>query len=502
MRKFTCRKFGKNEDEPLKLQKHKVIAQAFAKRKEFQNQGRLSISFHNSHTDPVGLKFDMNSAIGSHDFSSTWANNLPRFVNRRCALTGCVTSSSHGVNGHRKNSVDSEISISVRHVSVESRRNSIDSQVSVKIAEMKTKVASRSRNSSKSKSRQQSRHQRRDFTAKHFSRKESSTSMESQTVTSIRKGRRTSRSRTAGGLLVRIPTNKRRSGISALDPEQISELITKNKKLLPFLSTSDDNDPSLGSFNVQDSKLDVLLKQIGLSEHKLIENRFNQESIENTEVLQLEAIEMNDFGDEAGEGRTSKNSLRSVSSKKSSKPGSHRLKRIRKNSKSSRPVSKTANTLAITNSVQRMSDRAKNKKREERKREKEREREMENGHIDSSYTSYNSEMAHYNGLNLMQSSYSGISLANSKNSKRSMDVGTQANAHDMSTQIFSSFEFKDKMLKNEENEDICTENHRLLAVKTVNHGNAKIAQTPRRRNTNEISLTESEKLKLLLLPNK
>ena len=122
---YFQRKCGKEEEEPVKLQKHKVIAQAFAKRKEFQNQGRLSISFHNSHTGPVELKFDMNSAIGSHDFSSNWANNLPRFVNRRYALTGC-TSSSHGP---RKNSMDSEISFSVRHVSVESRRNSIDSQV-------------------------------------------------------------------------------------------------------------------------------------------------------------------------------------------------------------------------------------------------------------------------------------------------------------------------------------------------------------------------------------
>jgi smoothened len=120
--RFFRRKFGQKVEEPLKLQKHKVIAQAFAKRKEFQNQGRLSISFHNSHTDPVGLKFDMNSAVGSHDFSSTWANNLPRFVNRRYALTGCPSSSSHG---HRRNSIDS-ISFSVRHVSVESRRNSND----------------------------------------------------------------------------------------------------------------------------------------------------------------------------------------------------------------------------------------------------------------------------------------------------------------------------------------------------------------------------------------
>uniref|UniRef100_A0A1B0C9F1 Protein smoothened n=1 Tax=Lutzomyia longipalpis TaxID=7200 RepID=A0A1B0C9F1_LUTLO len=137
-RRYIKGKFGYEVEQPVRMQKHKLIAQAFAKRKAFQEEGRLSISFRNTHTDPVGLNFNIDSAA-SQDFSSTWANNLPRFVNRRCALTGAVTSSSHEP---RRNSMDSEISVSVRHVSVESRRNSVDSQVSVKIAEMKTKVAS------------------------------------------------------------------------------------------------------------------------------------------------------------------------------------------------------------------------------------------------------------------------------------------------------------------------------------------------------------------------
>ena len=87
--RFLKRKMGMNvEEQPMKLQKHKLIAQAFAKRKEFQDQGRLSISFHNSHTDPVGLNFNIDSTAASRDLSSTFAHNLPRFVNRRCALTG------------------------------------------------------------------------------------------------------------------------------------------------------------------------------------------------------------------------------------------------------------------------------------------------------------------------------------------------------------------------------------------------------------------------------
>jgi smoothened len=187
--RYFRKKIGRDLDEPIKMQKHKVIAQAFAKRKEFQNQGRLSISFHNSHTDPVGLKFDVNSVAGSQDFSESWANNLPQFVNRRYALTGAATSSSQHTHDPRKNSVDSEISFSVCHVSVESRRNSVDSQVSVKIAEMKTKVASRSSRSGAHKSQKTGRHhRRRDYTAiggRKYSRKESSTSIESQIITAI-----------------------------------------------------------------------------------------------------------------------------------------------------------------------------------------------------------------------------------------------------------------------------------------------------------------------------
>ncbi|VEN45514.1 unnamed protein product [Callosobruchus maculatus] len=107
-------------EEPMKLPKHKIIAQAFAKRKKFNEGGQISILCQN-HTDPVGLHFELNSAA-SNELSTTWAANLARFVNRRGA-----------------------VSLNVRHVSIESRRNSGDSQLSVQIAELKAtrKVKSR-----------------------------------------------------------------------------------------------------------------------------------------------------------------------------------------------------------------------------------------------------------------------------------------------------------------------------------------------------------------------
>jgi smoothened len=465
--RFFRRKFGQKIEEPLKLQKHKVIAQAFAKRKEFQNQGRLSISFHNSHTDPVGLKFDMNSAVGSHDFSSTWANNLPRFVNRRYALTGCPSSSSHG---HRRNSIDS-ISFSVRHVSVESRRNSNDSQVSVKIAEMKTKVASRSRGS-KSKSRS-SRH-RRDFSSRRYSRKESSTSMESQIIAAMaQKNSHHSTATTAemgGGMLVPIGA-KRRSGISALDPQQINELMAKNKLLLPFLTTSDDEKSSIASFNVQDSKLEVFLKQIGLSEHRIVENKFSEDingddgdSIE-MQVRNPFSMELSDVSSKeniAAAGRNSKNSNRSIGSKKSLKTGNS--SRLRKTRKSSRSIAKTANSLAITNGSGRF-------KVDKKSKDKEKLHNSQDG-------SFNSMAMNGN----LQGSFSGRS-----------DVGIQTDHPSM-----SSMEFAERMMKQdrEDEEDEPMESHKLLPKRV------SLSAATKRRDTNENLLSESEKLKLLLLPSK
>lgn len=175
--RFIRKKFDCEKEEPVRLQKHKVIAKAFAKRQMFYNAGRLSLSFHNTHTDPVGLDFDLNS-VASHDLSSTWAAALPKLMNRRCALTGAPAGS---MSSQRRNSMDSEVSFSVRHVSVESRRNSIDSQLSVQVAELKAtrKVCG----STARRNRGRRRHRRPSRTATTgplFTRRESSTSLESQ----------------------------------------------------------------------------------------------------------------------------------------------------------------------------------------------------------------------------------------------------------------------------------------------------------------------------------
>jgi smoothened protein len=474
--RYFRRKISGKVDEPLKLQKHKVIAQAFAKRKVFQNQGRLSISFHNSHTDPCNLKFDMsdmNSAVGSHDFSSTWANNLPRFVNRRYALTGCP-SSSRSSHGHRRNSIDSEISFSVRHVSVESRRNSNDSQVSVKIAEMKTKVASRSRGS-KSKSRS-SRHQRRDFTSKRYSRKESSTSMESQILQiAQRQGAHHSAIEPNNEMaLVPMSHHRRRSGLIAdLSPEQINELIAKNRFLLPYLTTSEDEKSSVGSFNIQDSKLDAILKQIGLSEHKIIENKLNSDHHEGDSGEIKIRKSINDYSDLSSKeniatlgSRAIKSSNRSINSKK----GLKMPNRARKGRKSSRTITRNANPLISGSGKMKL-----DKKEMRKSKDKENLRKSQ----EESFNSLGIELTSMN----LHGSYSGRS-----------DIGIQTElAHESSTEFIDNFTTRE--MDDHDDEDEITEDYKLLNKRTsISHS--------KRRGTNEISLTESEKLKLLLLPSK
>ncbi|XP_012541510.1 protein smoothened isoform X1 [Monomorium pharaonis] len=225
---LICRIFNRESEEPpIRLSKHKLIAHLFANRKTFNKAGRLSISFHNTHADPVGLNFDLNSAA-SQDFSTTWAAALPKLVTRRCALVGGTTGS---VSSNRRNSGDSEISYSFRCVSMESRRNSLDSQISVQIAQVKTtrKVANRSRG--------RRGKNRRDFGKSRsakidpLSRRGSTTSQDSQLMTQVP---------------IQMPNMGRRLGNAGLDERTLKNINTKNTgMLLPFLlrrqSGSDEN---------------------------------------------------------------------------------------------------------------------------------------------------------------------------------------------------------------------------------------------------------------------
>lgn len=167
----------------MKLDKHKVIAQAFAQRKMINdNDGRCSITFHDIHQDPAGLNFDLNNDVDGDYYSSSWAAHLPKLVSRRGAIYHETSETSN-----RRNSTDSQISFFSlqRVVAVGSRRSSWDSYVSigeVKVTDSRVNKGKR-RKKFTTRSRRRSEHHKRnrkDFEKSIKSRRPSTTSQESQ----------------------------------------------------------------------------------------------------------------------------------------------------------------------------------------------------------------------------------------------------------------------------------------------------------------------------------
>ncbi|XP_013397991.1 smoothened homolog [Lingula anatina] len=129
-KRFFRRVFRIADNKPVKLKKHKMIAQAFAKRRDVNN-GRMSVSFCSTHDDPLGMKFDLNS-VTSADMSSQWVQAMPNLVRRRGGMI-------HPTAGTLRRYSDSDIQ------SIASRRLSIDSQVSVQRDKEETKKKKKKR---------------------------------------------------------------------------------------------------------------------------------------------------------------------------------------------------------------------------------------------------------------------------------------------------------------------------------------------------------------------
>ncbi|GAB0090742.1 Protein smoothened [Sergentomyia squamirostris] len=414
-KRYVKKKFGYEVERPGRIQKHELVAQAYAKRKTFQEEGRLSLSFWNTHTDPVGLNFNIDNTDASQDFSSTWANNLPRFVNRRCALTGAVTSSSHEP---RRNSMDSEISVSVRHVSVESRRNSVDSQVSVKIAEMKTKVARGRPRKSKRLRRSQATGGERCQELLEYTQNHGIDLENYKNHPSFQKP---------------YKNTKRRSASAGLNPKEISSLLANGKMLLPLLNnqkiiSSDDENASIASFQVKNSRLDVILKRIGGQDDS---------SDEESQDFTIHDSSGNMKDDNTTDDEKSQSELK---------------KRLDLSSNDDLVSKDHCHSLtSVTSDVR----KARSSRRHRKMRSCDEKKDKSS---DYSFSS-------------LESSYSGGGKSNSRNSKRSCDVGIQANAYEISTQM-------------------------SLAENGISRSEAE----PKKRNEEESLLSQSDKLKKLLLP--
>lgn len=212
----------------MKLQKHKIIAEAFTKRKKFNQGGRIEIECQN-YSDPVGLHFDLNSAA-SNGLSTTFVANLPRLVNRRGAM---INDNAYSVSSNN-HSLDSEVSLNVRHVSIESRCNSGDSQLSVQIAELKaTRKVNGRRHRNRLRRKHEFRRNSRDVGAssrrlsKTGNKKGSSTSLDSH-LQLINALTNTCDVKTLG------PNLKRRTGNAGLDGQHINNLLSNGKLVIPY----------------------------------------------------------------------------------------------------------------------------------------------------------------------------------------------------------------------------------------------------------------------------
>ncbi|XP_017021763.1 protein smoothened [Drosophila kikkawai] len=485
-KRYIRKKCGKEVIEEVKMPKHKVIAQTWAKRKDFEDKGRLSITLYNTHTDPVGLNFDVNDLNSSetNDISSTWAAYLPQCVKRRMALTGAAAggggtgnSSSHGP---RKNSLDSEISVSVRHVSVESRRNSVDSQVSVKIAEMKTKVASRSRGKHGGGGGGNKRsHRRRDYiaaaTGRSSRRRESSTSVESQVI-ALKKTTYPNASHKVG-LFAHHSSKKqqhgssmkRRSGNAGLDPSILNEFLQKNGDfILPFLqnqdmSSSSEEENSRASLKIQD--LNVVVKQQQQEEEDDEEERLSEdggiqiEELPNSKQAVLENFlkNMKKSNESNGHSRHSARSRQSRKSLRKSQPKSTGLeldfkRDYGRNCTNNDSLSCSSMELDVALDVG----------------------------------------------SLLNSSYSGMSLGKpqSRNSKTSCDVGIQANPFEL-VPTYGDEELQQAMrLLN------AASRQRNEAAANDDGGGTELQSLLGLSQRQPTFMSESDKLKMLLLPSK
>lgn len=251
----------------------------------------------------------------------------------------------------------------------------------------------------------------------------------------------------------------RRTGNAGLSPQQVDLLLANGKMILPFLqnqgltTTSDEENGSMASFKIRDSKVNIVLrkKELNMSTDLAESNCGNGLNImeyqtdsdteaDNKQLArikqnnQLDPISSGEYRVERGSGRRevyrdvrgSKSSSKSKSSRRSSRQsGRIKCKRQMKGPKSIKRkedgirLSTFKRKHAHLNLDATVSHNCKNS-------------------LGSSFDSYCSEL----GPLALQSSFSGVSVEknNSRNSKRSCDVGIQANPHDIATHTLSSYE--------------------------------------------------------------
>lgn len=254
IRKLGCEL---SEDEKFTKPKHRIIADAYAKRLE----DVISVSIQNSHTDPAGLNFDMNNlnSTESNGMGTTLTNYLCNIINRRNAVTSMDFGEANA-NCNNRSSYDSELSLSIRHFEyVESRRSSVDSQVSVKLSEIDYKAKIETHSQKHKSVNMKAKKRQRNYYARRTNRRASTSSVESQRMTTHLKNHKQKYPNNRIQLsALRDKTesnrqNERRSACTTFDARDIHELINRNRnKLDPISLTTDDDQSNNESQQIHD----------------------------------------------------------------------------------------------------------------------------------------------------------------------------------------------------------------------------------------------------------
>ena len=316
--------------------------------------------------------------------------------------------------------------------------------------------------------------------------------------------------------------------VKGLDAAVIHEFLAKNGQfILPFLqnqgmttSSDEDEENSRTSFKIQDSCLNVVLKQE--------ENSDGEAEQQNKSKPSLEVARIEEIGDdnpqqdsrnskkqaafenllktlqkshESDKQRNSRNSQRSKQSRKSQAAAGNSNASMRRSQRKSK-IQKSADDDLLN-----ISDLNLHLQREL------------NGHalkVDNNSLSYSSteNMDVPLGI-LLHSSYSGVSATDkphSRNSKTSCDVGIQANAYEISSQTFESYDDNDELKqamrifsnrsKRKSGYEAEMANATELQSLMLQGSNNKAAHIKSSARETSMIMSESEKLKMLLLPSK
>lgn len=245
---FRNRKFGRDdsEDEEVTKPKHKMIAEAYARR----NESVLSLELEGTHSDPVGVNFNVSNLVlnESNEMTSSFRNNIPNFLKRRNAMTNLELQKRDPFSSSFDQSIQYMQTVSIE---CESRRSSIDSTISFKVSGTEIHLSKPTRIK---KGRNIITHTRRA----------SSSSVEGQIVTKNAKYHQTNnniyiQSNGTTAKNMKRPKMGRRGACAGINLKAIKSLVRRSRNQT---SCSEDDAVSHTSFKIQNAKKNIVLRGI------------------------------------------------------------------------------------------------------------------------------------------------------------------------------------------------------------------------------------------------